>query len=268
MGKIYSVVNKKGGVGKSSTVSALSSICSAKGKKVLVVDLDPQANSTSLFFRDTAQKTITDVFKCEKENLSKEFMYSVIQRTQYANIDIIPGDINLDEESDIILLQNASTDGKKVFIPRCAKELLVNAFEMIRNDYDYIFIDNTPYFNIISKNALSASDGVLIPVQAEGFSYDGLSILLEKIYEIKGEMNNKLNIIGVFFTDVTKRTNLYKIMNEQFRTQLNDTLLETFIRSDNKVAESNSVGVPLGFYAPKSNAVTDYIDLATELKLI
>ncbi len=268
MNKIYSVVNKKGGVGKTTTVSALASIIALAGKRVLVIDLDPQVNSTSLFIKTSTTKTITDVFKCRKEHLTKDFMESVIYKTEFDNIDIIPGDVNLDEEGDIILLQNATTDGKRVLLPQNAQMLLVDAFKLVEDDYDLILIDNTPYFNLISKNALAASDGVLIPVEGAGFSYDGLSILLNRINGIKSEVNNKLSIIGVFFTDVFPKTKLFGLMEEHFRNDLDSTLLNTYIRHDNRVKIAETVQQPLAFFSDKGNAIKDYTSLAKELELI
>jgi len=146
--------------------------------------------------------------------------------------------------------------------------LLTKAFELIEDDYDLILIDNTPYFNLISKNALSASNGVLIPVQNDGFSYSGLTKLLQKIYDIKSDLNRNLDIIGVFFSNVNERTNVYKQLKELFQTDLGDKLLRTSVRRDNTVIESNTAYIPLFNYSPKSNATIDYMFIVQELHIL
>lgn len=267
--KIISSMNKKGGVGKSTTVSALGSICAHYGMRVLIVDLDPQINSTALFLKSTPQKTVTDIFKKNESEITYKFIKSVIVHTEYPNVDIIPGDENLDEEGDIILLQNAIVTGRnKIEIKKSAQMLLTKAFDLIDKDYDLILIDNTPYFNLISKNALSASNGVLIPVQSDGFSYSGLTRLLEKIYEIKSDLNNKLDIIGVYFSGVNDRTTVYRQLKELFKKDLRNKLLDISIRRDNAVIESNTHYIPLYNYAPRSNATIDYMFMVMELHLL
>ena len=267
--KIYSVVNKKGGVGKSTTVSGVASICANYGQKVLIVDLDPQVNSTSVFYKDYIDKNITGLLNAPEEKVNYHFVKSFIKNTPYENIDIIVGDENLDEEGDKLLLQNAYVDdNNKIVLNKKAQLLLTKAFDLIQDEYGLILIDNTPYFNLISKNALSASNGVLIPVQSEGFSYDGLSRLLRKIYEVKTDLNNKLEIIGVFFANVNKNTNLYKDLLDKFQEDVGEKLLKTYIRADNKAKESITEFEPLYQYAPKSNVTRDYMMLVHELHLL
>lgn len=264
---IISVINKKGGVGKTSTIGSVASICAHYGLKVLVVDLDPQCNSTELFYKGPSDVTISDLL------LNQEIDYSSIKKaigsTDYKNIDIIAGDENLDEIGDKILLKNACVSERgNIELTKESQLLLTKTFQIIEKDYDLILIDNTPYFNLISKNALSASNGVLIPVENDGYSYHGLTKLLSKIYDIKGELNKSLDIIGVFFTKVNERTNLFKQLKELFKEELGNKLLDTYIRQDNQVKESNTALIPLFDFAPKANATKDYMKLVSELKLL
>lgn len=273
MSKIYSVVNKKGGVGKSSSVSAIASICAHFGEKVLVIDLDPQTDSTKLFYKGDRTKTIKDIFRRRDVEITYDFVKNIIEPTEFPNIDIIVGDEDLDEEADLILLENGSINkNRKVEIKKTALMMLTKAFQLIKDDYDLILIDNTPYFNLISKNALSASNGILIPVNNDGFSYDGLTKLLRKIYEVKSEINSQLDIIGVFFTCANSRTTLFKQLKETFKGQLKDRFLDTYISTDNTVKEANTYFIPLYEYTKEfkkiPNATRDYMMLILELKLL
>lgn len=270
MAKVYSVVNKKGGVGKSTTISAIASISANYGLRVLIVDLDPQINTTSIFYKnDYPDKTITDLLINPQNEITYDYVKNIIKPTDYKNIDIIPGDIDLDEQGDILLIKNAYQDSRgQIEINKEAQMLLQKAFKIIDEDYDIILIDNSPHFNIISKNALSASNGVLIPIENDGFSYHGLTGLLNKIYEIKGGLNDELEIIGVFFTNVNRRTNLFKQLRDLFKEDLGDKLLDAYIRHDNKVKESNTALIPLYDYAPKANATIDYAKLILELNIL
>ena len=265
---IISIINKKGGVGKTSTIGSIASICAHYGLKILVVDLDPQCNTTQLFFNENEEKsyfTISDLLL--NQNADYTFVNRTIKRSSYENIDIIPGDEELDEIGDKILLENAHiNENGKIELTNEAQLLLTRTF--IEKDYNLILIDNTPYFNLISKNALSASNGVLIPVENDGYSYYGLTKLLSKIYEIKGELNNSLDLLGVFFTKVNNRTTLFKQLSELFKTELGDKLLNSYIRQDNQVKESNTALVPLFEFARKSNATLDYMQLVSELKIL
>lgn len=267
--KIISVVNKKGGVGKSTSVSGIASICAHYGQKVLAIDLDPQTNTTSLFYPDYTNKNITGLLNIPEEKMSYHVVKSFIKKTNYENIDIIPGDEDLDEEGDKLLLKNAYVDDNdRIILNKKAQLLLTKAFELIQDEYNIILIDNTPYFNLISKNALSASNCVLIPVQNEGFSYDGLARLLQKIHEVKTDLNNRLEIIGVFFANVNKQTNLYRQLRKQFGLEVGGKLLKTYIRSDNKAKESITAFEPLYNFAPTSNVTRDYMMLVHELHLL
>lgn len=273
MSKICSVVNKKGGVAKSTTVGALASICAHYGEKVLVIDLDPQTDTTKLFYKGIRTNSIREIFKKSENEITYSFMKTLIKPSEYPNIDIIIGDDELDEEGDIILIQNGSlSSNRKVEIKKSAQMMLTKAFKLIEDDYDLIIIDNTPYFNIISRNALSASDAILIPVNNDGFSYDGLTKLLGKIYEVKRELNTNLDIIGVFFTDVKKRSVLHRQLGELLENELEDKFLKTYISSDNTVNEANTEFIPLLEYTKNSkkipNATKDYMFLVSELELL
>lgn len=268
---IISVTNKKGGVGKSTTVHGLASILAKYGLKILVCDLDPQENITSIFKKDDSiTRSILDLFMLDEKMsfVTYDYIINCIQKTNYKNIDLIAGHEYLDEMADEILIQYAYQDEhEEIQIDPKAYTLLINSFHLIENDYDFIILDNTPYFNIISKNALTASNGVLIPVETDGFSYDGLAKLIHKIYDIKG-LNNNLDILGVFFNKVNDRTILFRELKEKFKEDLGDTLLNTYIKMDNIIKESNTAMIPLQNYSPKGKGTLCFMKLVEELHLL
>lgn len=255
---IISVLNKKGGSAKTTTTATLSTILGALGNKVLVVDIDPQCNITALLNVDNPTNTINNLFLEKSSRIDYQFVKSCIYETSYENVDIIPGDEDLDMTIDKI----------SVDMSRIPQLILKKSFDYIVDDYDYILIDNTPYFNLLTRNALCASDQVIIPVDCDGFSYEGLSKLIEKVIDTKEELNPKLDILGVFLTKVNSRTKLYKHLNEGYNDQLGDKFMKTYIRHDNKVKESNTVYEPLPYYDKNSKALQDYMNLLIEFNIL
>lgn len=268
--KVISFINKKGGVAKTSSTGAVASICAKVGLKVLCVDLDPQCNITELLTqRSNEENTIADLMLMNEDEINYESITEYIVPTNYENIDIIPGCEDLDIVGDQILLTYAQVlENGRISLPRKAQTKLTEIFSLLDDKYDLILIDNTPYFNIITKNALSASNGVLIPIETDGYSYRGLTKLLKKIIEVKEEVNEKLDILGIYVTRANSRTSVFKDLYEIFKNDLGEKLLETYIRQDNKVKESNTNFIPLFSYAPKSAASKDYIKLIKEIKIL
>ncbi len=267
--KIISLINKKGGVAKTSSTGALASICAAVGLKVLCVDLDPQCNITELLTQESNHEFNVGTLMMMDEQLLEDKAYQYVQKTKYENIDIIAGNEDLDIIGEKMILKYAAVNSiGQLDMPINAQTKLTTIFNVLQNDYDLILIDNTPYFNIITKNGLSASNGVLIPIETDGYSYRGLTKLLKKIIEVKSQVNEKLDIIGIFITRANPRTTVFKNLFEAFKDELGDKLLNTYIRQDNKVKESNTTFIPLYNYAPKAMATRDYANLVLEIGLL
>ena len=255
---IISVLNKKGGSGKTTSTATLSTLLGALGNKVLVVDIDPQCNITALLNVNNPSNTINNLFLEKSSRIDYEYVKSCIYETEYKNVDIIPGYEDLDMTIDKI----------SVHMSRIPQLILKKSFDYIEDDYDYILIDNTPYFNLLTRNALCASDYVIIPVDCDGFSYEGLSKLIEKVIDTKEELNPSLDILGVFLTKVNNRTKLYKQLNEGYTDQLGSKFMKTYIRHDNKVKVSNTEYEPLPYYDKNSKALQDYMRLLIEFDIL
>lgn len=252
------MVNKKGGTGKTTSVATLAYLVSKFGKRVLLIDLDPQKNLTSLYKVDNDRyESVNSIFLMLSSEMSYDRIRRSIVETEYNNIDIMPGYEDLDETIDLV-----SIDQRR--IPQL---ILKNALSYVSQDYDYIFIDNTPYFNLLTRNGICASTDVLIPVDCNGFSYEGLNKLLTKIREIKRELNPSLDILGIFLTKVNRQTNLYKELKEEYRNEIGTKFMESSIRMDNSINESNTVYIPLPKYK-KCNALYDYQKLLYELQIL
>lgn len=258
MAKIICSLNKKGGSGKTSSVGTFASIVGMLGKKVLLVDMDPQCNLTSLYGIGDRTNTIATLFMKMSNELTYETVVKSIQITDYNNVDIIAGDENLDETIDLIAVD----------MRRVPQMILKNILKHVDSEYDYIFIDNTPYFNLLVRNSLCAASEVIIPVECDKFSYDGLRQLLKKVYEIRTELNPSLIVKGVFLTKVDQRTNLAKILYNDYINELGSTFMKTVIRQDNSIKESNTEYKPLPYWKKKSAALLDYMRLLRELSFL
>lgn len=252
MGKILSVSNQKGGVGKTTTSVNLASSLSYLGKKVLLVDVDYQANATTYMGinRSNLEYSIADVFT-ESAGIT-----DVIQKVSSVNVDILPARYELGTvESHLLNHPN------KDFV-------LSNALEDIRDDYDYIIIDCPPSLGIVTVNALTASDSVLIPVQCEFLALDGLTQLLNTIRVIQNKQkynHRTLTIEGVLLTMLDTRSNIgYEVINE-VRTYFKEKVFKTIIPRNVKVSVAPSHGVPVTEYSPRSKGSISYQNLAKEM---
>lgn len=253
------LMNNKGGVGKSTSSGAFAGVLASLDKKVLIVDCDPQGNSSQLFqsYRTTSY-TIIDVFTTESQNVTKETIQNFIYHTNVENVDIIAANEDFTFTSDDITRDNT----------RIQQLILKKALSTVKDLYDYILIDNSPCFNIISINALCAADYVISPVEADGFSYLGLVQLLKKINSIKSELNEDLKILGVYMTKLAVTTNVARDLYYSFKSEIGDSFIPVYIRQDNQVRESNTAFVPLIKYSPKSNAIKDYKKLIADLHIL
>jgi chromosome partitioning protein len=252
MGKILAISNQKGGVGKTTTSVNLASSLSYLGKKVLLVDVDHQANATSYMGINRTDLTysIADIFK---ETIAIE---DAIVKAPSVEVDIIPASFELSNiESYLVSHENK-------------EYLLSNALDNVVDLYDYIIIDCPPSLGIVTINALTASDSVLIPVQCEFFALEGLTQLLNTIRMIqnKQKYNQKtLTIEGVLLTMLDTRSNSgYEIINE-VRTYFKEKVFKTIIPRNVKVSVSPSYGLPVTEFSPRSKGSISYQNLAKEM---
>lgn len=257
-GKIISTINIKGGVGKTTTIGAMAELLAEINKKVLIIDMDPQANSSQLFQRyETSGETINNVLLLKGVEITKENVCRSIQKTENEKIDIIASNEELSFVCNSITFDTG----------RAQQIILRKAVNTIKEEYDYILIDNTPFFNILTINSLCASDYVITPVGANGFSYAGLTRLLTEINKIKEEFNEDLKFLGAYITNVNAIKVVFKELYEGYKEELGTGFIPQYIRQDKNVDESNTAFVPLLSYNPNGNAIKDYRKLMASLEI-
>ncbi|MFT8320971.1 MAG: AAA family ATPase [Bacillus sp. (in: firmicutes)] len=249
MGKIITVANQKGGVGKTTTSVNLGSCLAYIGKKVLLVDIDPQGNATSGVGIEKA-----DVDYCIYDVLVDDLeAQQVIKTTNVENLQVIPATIQL-AGAEIELV---STISREVRLKR--------ALEEVKDNYDYILIDCPPSLGLLTINALTASDAVLIPVQCEYYALEGLSQLLNTVRLVQKHLNHELAIEGVLLTMLDARTNLGLQVIEEVKKYFQDKVYKTIIPRNIRLSEAPSHGEPIIIYDPKSRGAEVYLELAKEV---
>ena len=249
MGRIIAVANQKGGVGKTTTAINLSSCLASLGKKVLAIDMDPQGNMTSGLGIDKneVKYTVYDLI------LGQVDIKKVICKNALENLDILPTNIDLSAaEIELIGVE------EKEFIIR--KEV-----DKIRENYDFIIIDCPPSLSMLTINAMTTADSVLVPIQCEYYALEGLSQLIHTIDLVKERLNPELKIEGVVFTMYDARTNLSLQVVENVKDNLQQTIYKTIIPRNIRLAEAPSHGLPINLYDPKSAGAESYILLAEEV---
>jgi chromosome partitioning protein len=249
MGRIIAVANQKGGVGKTTTSINLSACLAEQGKKVLVVDIDPQGNATSGLGVDknNLENTVYELFidECGLEDC--------IQREALEHLDILPSNVNLSgAEIDLI-----GIDGRE--------HILKNVLKDIQDEYDFVIIDCPPSLNILTVNAMATADSVLVPIQCEYYALEGLSDLLHTVNLVQERLNPELNIEGVVFTMYDSRTNLSNQVVENVKNYLDKDVYKTIIPRNVRLAEAPSYGQPINVYDPKSAGAEAYAMLADEV---
>ena len=250
MGRIIAVANQKGGVGKSTTAINLSACLAEKGKKVMTIDIDPQGNTTSGFGIDKSEMENTVYELMLDECTIKESMTKV---ENIENLSLIPSNVNLAGAEIELLGIN-----EKEYI-------LKNAVDYIRDDYDYIIIDCPPSLNMLTVNAMTTADSILVPIQCEYYALEGISQLIHTIDLVQERLNANLKIDGVVFTMYDARTNLSSDVVNTVKENLNATVYQTIIPRNVRLAEAPSHGLPINLYDPKSAGAESYRNLAKEI---
>ena len=249
MGKIIAVANKKGGVGKTTTTISLAAALSEFNKKILVIDVDPQGNTTSGFGVDknNQENTIYELL-LDDCSINETIIPQVIP-----GLDLIASNVNL-----------AAAEIELIGISR-KEYILRDALDFIRDDYDYIFLDCPPSLSVLTVNAMTASDSVLVPIQCEYYALEGLSQLIHTINLVKSRLNRKLDIEGIVFTMFDARTNLSAQVVENVKEHVEQHIYNTLIPRNIRLAEAPSYGEPITIYEPKSAGAEAYRKLAKEM---
>ena len=242
---VYSIANQKGGVGKTTTCLNLSFALSKVNKKVCAIDLDPQANLSSGFGINSSSGNLYEVF-CSKKNLEE-----IIQKIN-ENLFLIPSNFELCGLVEEIKYE----EGKESLLKNVIKNL---------KGFDYVLIDTPPSLSILTINALTASNSVIIPVQSEYYSLEGLTHLLKVIKKVKDFLNPSLKIRGFLITLFDRRTRLSYAIEEELRRAFKDKVFRTIIPRTVKFAEAPSFGKSIFDYAPFSRGAVAYLELAEEI---
>ena len=249
MGKIISLANQKGGVGKTTTTINLAASLAAFEKKVLVVDADPQANASSGLGIDIRNLKNT-IYEGLIGNCTPQ---EAVMKTPFENIDIIPSHINLvGDELEMVQMDSREKRLRELLTP-------------LSSSYDYIIIDCSPSLGIITVNALTASDSVMIPVQCEYFALEGLSKLLNTIKIIKSKLNTKLEIEGFVLTMYDSRLRLHNQIYEEVKSHFKELVFETVIQRNVTLSESQSHAKPALMYDAGSRGAINHMQLAQEI---
>ncbi len=249
MGRIIAVANQKGGVGKTTTAINLAACLSVKGKKVLLIDMDPQGNTTSGVGIDKSEleNTIYDLM------IGESSIRDCIIENVFRDMDLIPTNVDLAAaEIELIGIE------RKEFI-------LKDEIDFIKDKYDYIIIDCPPALSMLTINAMTTANSVIVPIQCEYYALEGLSQLLHTINLVSDRLNPSLKIEGIVFTMYDSRTNLSVQVVENVRNNIGSNVYDSIIPRNIRLAEAPSYGLPIIQYDPKSAGAEAYMALAAEV---
>lgn len=249
MGRIIAIANQKGGVGKTTTAINLSASLASLGKKVLAIDMDPQGNMSSGLGVDKneVEKTVYDLI------IGNIGIEECIYEEEIENLDVLPSNIDL-SAAEIELI---GVDNKEY--------ILRDEVNKVKEKYDFIIIDCPPALSMLTINAMTTSDSVLVPIQCEYYALEGLSQLIHTIELVQERLNPELEIEGVVFTMYDARTNLSLQVVENVKDNLNQNIYKTIIPRNVRLAEAPSYGMPINLYDPKSKGTESYLLLAEEV---
>ena len=249
MGKTIAIANQKGGVGKTTTSINLSACLAEKGKRVLLIDADPQGNTTSGFGIDknNLENTIYELM------LGECSISDCVMKNQVGNVSVVPSNVTLAAaEIELIGID------KKEYI-------LKKEVDYIKEEYDFIIIDCPPSLNMLTINSMTTADSVLVPIQCEYYALEGLSQLIHTINLVKERLNPELCMEGVVFTMYDARTNLSMQVVENVKQNLNQKIYSTLIPRNIRLAEAPSHGIPINLYDSRSAGADAYSQLAQEV---
>lgn len=248
LSKVIAIVNQKGGVGKTTTAVNLCTVLAQKGKKVLLIDEDPQGNATSgLGVEKGAEKSIYDVL------INETSFEDVIKKTSIKNLYLCPSNINL-AGAEVELVNTISRESK-----------MKEKIEEIQDNFHYIIIDCPPSLGLLTINALTAANSIMIPIQCEYYALEGVGQLINTVNLIKRQLNKDLYIEGVVLTMNDARTNLSTQVINEVKKYFKDNVYKTIIPRNVKLSEAPSYGMPITAYAPRSKGAKCYEKLANEL---
>jgi chromosome partitioning protein len=259
MSEVISFINEKGGVGKSTSAITIAQILAISGYNVLLIDLDPQMNTTKMFSSaDNIADVDYELLFCSKSG-SKEAVMEYISDTEYDNISI------LSASRELNTLIYKIYDESKV---KNIELYLRSNLRLLDGEFDYIIIDNSPFKSYLTTCAICASDKIITPIGVDNFSYDGLMSLLDTIDELNSKYSLSIEFSGIFMTRVAGRTTLFKQMFESYENMFGDRFLPVSIRNSISVSESNTTFEPLLTYDKRCTAAQDYIELVNYLGLM